>query len=180
MIKPKTSLRLFALFCSAFEFALALRLSNLNDPTRVLSFLLLPIHKLSFDPSLAFLAAGALPLSALLYRFGRQPEKPRLGGGWGVPTGGQINSKLVTGAALFGVGWGMAGVCRAFHAHFIHSVNVLTSRRAYSRTRARQRWSCPCWRYWSYADCGLAWCSCTRWSAGMSHSSFHFTYSTPE
>lgn len=108
--KPQPFLRLVALFSSGFEFALSLRLSGLSDPTRVVSFLLLPMHQ-SFDPSLAYLAAGALPLSVFLYHFCRGPEKPRLGGAWTVPRGGQINSKLVIGAALFGVGWGMAGIC---------------------------------------------------------------------
>ena len=106
-----TSLRLVSHFSSGFEFALALRLSNLSDPTRVLSFLLLPIHQ-SFDPSLAFLAAGALPVSMILYHFCRGPEKPRLGGVWAVPKGGQIDSKMIIGASLFGVGWGIAGICR--------------------------------------------------------------------
>jgi uncharacterized protein len=115
--KSQTSLRLLALFSSGFEFALSLRLSNLSDPTRVLSFLLLPIHQ-SFDPSLIFLAAGALPLSVFLYRSCRGPEKPRLGGAWAVPKGGQIDNKLIIGAALFGVGWGMTGICRGFTSFY--------------------------------------------------------------
>lgn len=91
----------------------------------------------SFDPSLAYLAAGALPLSVFLYHFCRGPEKPRLGGAWTVPRGGQINSKLVIGAALFGVGWGMAGICRAFYS-FLHTVSHVDH--AFSWTR-----SCQCW-----------------------------------
>lgn len=87
----------------------------------MLSFLVLPIHQ-SFDPSLAFLAAGALPLSMFLYHLCRGPEKPRLGGAWAVPKGGQIDSKLIIGAALFGVGWGMAGICRMFTS-CLHVVN---------------------------------------------------------
>jgi len=86
----------------------------------VLSFLLLPVHQ-SFDPSLAFLAAGAVPVSVFLYHFCLGSEKPRLGGPWTVPKGGQIDAKLIIGAALFGVGWGMAGVCRALPS-FLHTV----------------------------------------------------------
>ncbi|KAF6763946.1 hypothetical protein DFP72DRAFT_1136997 [Ephemerocybe angulata] len=103
-------LRTLAFVTTSVQFALALQLSGLTDPTRVLSFLLLPFHK-AFDPSLAFLAAGALPLGIALYRYARGNEIPRLGGKWSIPKPGSIDTKLVLGAAIFGVGWGMAGVC---------------------------------------------------------------------
>ncbi|RDB21290.1 hypothetical protein Hypma_011705 [Hypsizygus marmoreus] len=107
---PRTPLRALEFVSSGLEFALALRLSNLTESTRVLSFLLLPFHS-AFDPSLAFLAAGALPVSIILYQFYRGSEKPLLGGAWSVPKGGPIDAKLIIGAAIFGVGWGMAGIC---------------------------------------------------------------------
>lgn len=104
-------LRLLAPLITGCHFALALRLSNLTDPTRVLSFLLLPFHR-AFDPSLAFLAVGALPLNILLYHYAHGNERPCLGGKWGIPnTPGKIDVKLVVGAAIFGVGWGLTGVC---------------------------------------------------------------------
>lgn len=103
-------LRTLAFVTTSVQFALALQLSGLTDPIRVLSFLLLPFHK-AFDPSLAFLAAGALPLGIALYRYARGNEIPRLGGKWSIPKPGSIDTKLVLGAAIFGVGWGMAGVC---------------------------------------------------------------------
>ncbi|KAK7020514.1 Sulf-transp domain-containing protein [Favolaschia claudopus] len=107
---PNSALRLLASFTTGFEFALALHLSNLTEAIRVITFLLLPFHE-AFDPSLAFLALGALPLSTFLYRYGRPSEQPRLGGTWSVPKGGQVDAKLLTGAALFGVGWGLTGFC---------------------------------------------------------------------
>ncbi|KAG6874240.1 hypothetical protein C0995_003786 [Termitomyces sp. Mi166 len=103
--------RLLVCLATGLEFALALRLSNLSEPTRVLSFLSLPFSP-SFDPSLAFLAAGALPTSTILYQFFRGSEKPLLGGRWTIPKGGVFDMKLIGGAALFGVGWGLAGICR--------------------------------------------------------------------
>jgi len=94
--------RLFISFLAALSFSLSLRLSNLTDPTRVLSFLLLPPHP-AFDPSLVFLALGAIPLAATLYY--RSSQKVNS------PSGGKIDWRLVTGAALFGIGWGIEGIC---------------------------------------------------------------------
>ncbi len=96
--------------CS-IEFALALRLSNLVDPLRVISFLLLPLHQ-AFDPSLAFLAIGALPLTILLCHCNHGPEKPHIGGEWTIPQDGTIDVELLVGAGIFGIGWGLSGVCR--------------------------------------------------------------------
>ncbi|KAG7447933.1 uncharacterized protein BT62DRAFT_891089 [Guyanagaster necrorhizus] len=97
-------------FTTGFSFALALSLSNLTDPIKVLTFLLLPIHS-AFDSSLAFLALGALPTSIILYTFFRGTQRPILGGSWAIPTGGEIDLKLLTGAGLFGAGWGISGIC---------------------------------------------------------------------
>jgi uncharacterized membrane protein YedE/YeeE len=95
---------------TSFQFALALRLSNLVDPTKVLSFLQLP-PSAAFDPSLAFLAAGALPLALVLYRRTLGRVRPRLGENWGVPGDAKIDMWLLLGSALFGVGWGIEGIC---------------------------------------------------------------------
>jgi uncharacterized protein len=93
-------------FCSAFAFALSLRLSNLTDPRRVLAFLLTPAHT-AFDPSLIYLAIGAIPLASVLYRIGSVRVERK----------GKIDPPLLAGAALFGVGWGIAGICRKSFSH---------------------------------------------------------------
>jgi uncharacterized membrane protein YedE/YeeE len=103
--------RAIAAFNSAFSFGLFLRLGNMTEPSRILRFLLLPFHA-GFDVSLLFLAISALPVSILLYFYGRGDEKPQLGGKWAVPTLRQIDWQLVAGAAIFGVGWGIVGICR--------------------------------------------------------------------
>jgi len=108
--EPRSIFRLLVNLTTGFNFAIALRLSNLSEPVRVISFLLLPFDS-AFDPSLAYLAVGTLPLASLLYHFGRSKEQPRFGGQWAVPKGGKIDSKLVLGAAIFGVGWGLVGIC---------------------------------------------------------------------
>jgi hypothetical protein len=88
-------------FCSAFAFALALRLSNLSDPRRVLAFMLTPAHA-AFDPSLAYLGIGAIPLASVLYRVGSVRVQKK----------GKVDARLLAGAAMFGVGWGIDGICR--------------------------------------------------------------------
>jgi uncharacterized membrane protein YedE/YeeE len=93
-------------FCSAFAFALSLRLSNLSDPRRVLAFLLTPAHT-AFDPSLVYLAVGALPLASVLYRVGSVRLERK----------GKVDGRLFAGAALFGIGWGIAGICRKSSSH---------------------------------------------------------------
>ncbi|KAJ7709783.1 hypothetical protein B0H17DRAFT_1029238 [Mycena rosella] len=104
------ALRLVASLATAFQFALALRVSDLTEPIRVVAFLLLPFNE-AFDPSLAFLALGALPLAIILYQLARGPEQPRLGGPWSVPTGARVDPRLLIGSALFGIGWGLSGFC---------------------------------------------------------------------
>ncbi|KDR73523.1 hypothetical protein GALMADRAFT_251240 [Galerina marginata CBS 339.88] len=104
------ALRVFTYLATAFQFGLALRLSNMTEASRVLSFLLLPFHP-GFDPSLALVAAGALPVGIFLYQFARGGERARLGGKWSIPNGGKIDSRLLIGSTIFGVGWGMGGIC---------------------------------------------------------------------
>jgi uncharacterized protein len=108
--QPPPLRREIAALVTALAFALSLRLSNLTSPTRVLGFLMLPFHS-SFDPSLVFLAMGALPASTILYHLFRGDEKPKMGGQWNIPKTGEIDIRLLLGAATFGVGWGLGGVC---------------------------------------------------------------------
>ncbi|KAF8969819.1 hypothetical protein BDZ97DRAFT_1914947 [Flammula alnicola] len=107
---PHPVLRAITYLATGFQFALALRLSNLSEASRVLSFLLLPFHR-GFDPSLALVAGGALSLGIPLYQFAHGNQRPRLGGKWSIPKGGKIDAKLLIGSVIFGVGWGLAGIC---------------------------------------------------------------------
>jgi len=93
------------------QFGLGLHLTSLTVPSRVVQFLVTPFHR-DFDPTLVFLALGALPVATISYFYGRGEEKPRLGGKWTIPKGGEIDMRLVIGAAIFGIGWGIQGICR--------------------------------------------------------------------
>ncbi|KAF5330854.1 hypothetical protein D9619_005615 [Psilocybe cf. subviscida] len=109
-VPARKALRILAYFATSVQFALALRLSNLSEASRVLSFLVLPFNR-GFDPSLAFVAGGAVSLGIFLYHCARGSERPRLGGVWSIPKGGKIDVRLLVGSTMFGIGWGMAGIC---------------------------------------------------------------------
>lgn len=100
-IGAKFPVRQVVAFCSAFAFSLGLRLSNLTDARRVLGFLLTPAHS-AFDPSLVYLAIGAVPLASVLYRVGSVRVQRK----------GKVDAQLLAGAAVFGIGWGIEGICR--------------------------------------------------------------------
>ena len=111
--EPQSALRHLAFLATSIQSAFALQLSGLTDPSRVVRFLLLPLHR-AFDPSLGILAAGVMPLAIFLYQYARGDEIPRLGGRWSIPKENRVDWKLIFGAAIFGISWGMVGVCREF------------------------------------------------------------------
>jgi hypothetical protein len=105
------------------NFSIALHFSNLSDPNRIVSFLLLPFQR-AFDPSLAYLAVGAMPAAILLYHFGRGKEQPRLGGRWAVPKGGRLiqNYCLVPPSSELDGEWEVFAVSCL---RFPHSIDIL-------------------------------------------------------
>ncbi|KAG1877963.1 hypothetical protein DFJ58DRAFT_753391 [Suillus subalutaceus] len=108
-ISQLSVLRYLASFLTSLAFAFSLRLGNMVDPHKVLAFLTLPLSS-AFNPTLAFVAGSALPLATLLYRYARV-EQPKLGGKWNIPTSTKIDCRLILGSVVFGIGWGIAGVC---------------------------------------------------------------------
>ena len=125
--------RRLASFLTAVQFGLGLYLSSLTVPSRIVRFLVTPFHR-DFDPTLVFLALGALPVATVSYFYGRGEEKPRLGGKWTIPKGGEIDTRLLAGAAIFGVGWGIEGLCRTYSQSFLkRRLNILPC--SWTRTR---------------------------------------------
>ena len=89
-------------------FGAGLTLSDMVNPARVLNFLDVAG---SWDPTLIFVMAGGLAVTALGYRLIFRRGSPVFGDKFNLPTQRQIDLLLVGGAALFGVGWGLAGIC---------------------------------------------------------------------
>ncbi|KAH7889424.1 hypothetical protein F5I97DRAFT_1940787 [Phlebopus sp. FC_14] len=106
----RAPLSFLASFLTAFTFGGSLRLSNMVDREKILTFFTLPTSGV-FDPSLGFLAASALPITTFLYHFARGGECPHFRERWAVPTSTKIDTRLVCGSVLFGIGWGIGGIC---------------------------------------------------------------------
>lgn len=89
-------------------FGAGLAISDMVNPARVLNFLDLAGH---WDPTLIFVMAGGLGVTALGYRLVFRRDSPVASEKFHLPTQQQIDFRLVGGSALFGVGWGLAGIC---------------------------------------------------------------------
>lgn len=91
-------------------FAIGLLVSGMYDPQKVLAFL--DVAGGAWDPSLAFVMVGAIGTFAVLNLLVHRRERPLLEGKLPGPKGSSgVDAKLALGAVLFGVGWGLGGVC---------------------------------------------------------------------
>jgi uncharacterized membrane protein YedE/YeeE len=89
-------------------FGLGLAISGMIDPEKVLGFLDISGD---WDPSLAFVMGGAIPVAWLGFRLAARRPTPLCEAAFSRPTATIVDRKLVLGAALFGIGWGLAGFC---------------------------------------------------------------------
>jgi uncharacterized membrane protein YedE/YeeE len=91
-------------------FGFGLSLSEMVDPTRVIGFL--DLASGHWDPTLAFVLGGAVLVATLGVLFlQRRMAKPVLDAQFHLPERTDIDTRLVAGSAIFGVGWGLAGFC---------------------------------------------------------------------
>ncbi len=95
-------------FAIGLIFGLGLLVSGMANPAKVLAFLDVTGH---WDPSLLYVMAGAVAVSAIGYRVARRRGRPILAPRLEIPTRRDVDLRLITGAAVFGVGWGLAGLC---------------------------------------------------------------------
>ncbi|MFG1397882.1 DUF6691 family protein [Roseixanthobacter pseudopolyaromaticivorans] len=99
--------RIAALFCGML-FGAGLALAGMMDPAKVLNFLDVAG---TFDPSLAFTMGAAVIVAFLGFRLVRRRAAPLIAPAFHWPTATAIDSRLIGGAAIFGLGWGLAGIC---------------------------------------------------------------------
>lgn len=97
-----------AALVAGFIFAMGLGISGMTLPTKVQGFLDLFGD---WDPSLAFVMGGAVIVYAIGYPLIVKRERPRFVERFSLPTRTDLTPRLVLGSALFGVGWGLAGLC---------------------------------------------------------------------
>ena len=89
-------------------FGLGIAISGMASPAKVLNFFDVAG---TWDPSLAFVMAGALAVTTPGFRLVLSLTAPAAAQHFQVPAATQIDAKLILGAAVFGIGWGVAGFC---------------------------------------------------------------------
>ncbi len=101
-------MRIALAFAAGLVFGLGLLLSGMADPRKVLGFLDIAG---AWDPSLAFVMAGAIFVGAIAFALARGRARSLLGDPMPAPSSRTIDRHLLAGGLLFGAGWGLAGFC---------------------------------------------------------------------
>ena len=98
----------FSALLSGLVFGLGLIISGMANPSKVLGFLNLAG---AWDPSLALVMGGAIGVGFFAFLIAKRRTLSLIGAEMKLPTATHIDKRLLTGGALFGVGWGIAGFC---------------------------------------------------------------------
>lgn len=101
-------MRSAAAFLVGLVFAIGLGFSGMTDPAKVKGFL---DFSGNWNPSLAFVMGAAVLVGLAAFPRILRRERPLLSPAFSLPTQTQIDARLVGGAALFGIGWGLSGWC---------------------------------------------------------------------
>ena len=89
-------------------FGFGLTVSSMTNPAKVLGFLDLFGQ---WDPSLIFVMIGAIIVSSPFFFLTRNKIKPLFAQSFSIPEVKKVDTKLIVGSSLFGIGWGSAGLC---------------------------------------------------------------------
>lgn len=98
----------FPALVAGLLFGAGLVVSDMANPARVLGFLDLAGE---WDPTLAFVMAAALVPSLIGYRIVHRLRRPLLAEEFRIPQRRELDPRLLVGAGLFGIGWGLVGLC---------------------------------------------------------------------
>ncbi len=101
-------MRLAIGFLTGLLFGAGLVVAGMTSPDKVLAFLDIAG---AWDPSLAFVMGGAVLTGIPLFALARRRAKPVAGATFDAPPTTMIDRRLVAGSLMFGVGWGLAGIC---------------------------------------------------------------------
>lgn len=99
---------ILAALIAGILFGSGLILSGMSDPAKVLAFLDIAG---AWDPSLALVMAGAIGVALPPFYWARRLERSWLGAPMAWPQRHGVDRRLLGGSALFGVGWGLSGIC---------------------------------------------------------------------
>ena len=99
--------KIFSLL-SGLIFGLGLTLSSMTNPAKVIGFLDITDN---WDPSLMFVMGGAIIFSAPFMFLFRKKKTSLLGHELQIPSRKDLDKNLIIGSSLFGIGWGLVGLC---------------------------------------------------------------------
>ncbi|MDD2878598.1 MAG: YeeE/YedE family protein [Acidiphilium sp.] len=95
-------------FASGLLFGAGLLISRVADPAKVLNFLDFTGH---WDPSMAFVLVGGVGVASIAFAIGRRLAHPWFGTSFPLLASSGLTPRLFIGAGLFGIGWGLVGLC---------------------------------------------------------------------
>ena len=101
-------MRLVAVYMIGLIFGIGILISGMANPGKVLNFFDIAG---TWDPSLIFVMGGALIVTALGYQLVLRQPAPIMAARFDLPTNRNLDARLLGGAAVFGIGWGIAGFC---------------------------------------------------------------------
>ena len=95
-------------FFAGLIFGIGLLLAGMANPAKVLGFLDLAG---AWDPSLALVMGGAIAVALLPFAWARRQSRSLLGAPMQLPQKRELDRQLILGSLVFGIGWGIAGIC---------------------------------------------------------------------
>lgn len=103
---------ILAALAAGVLFGIGLTIAQMTNPKKVLDFLdVAGMRTGAWDPTLLMVFIGALPTMFAAYALHRRMHRPLWQPAFIVPRPGALDARLIAGSAVFGIGWGLAGIC---------------------------------------------------------------------
>jgi len=101
-------MKLVTAYIAGLVFGVGISISGMANPAKVINFFDIAG---TWDPSLAFVMGGALIVALIGYRLVFKTDRPLLEPAFILPVKTDLDTRLIGGSAIFGIGWGLAGFC---------------------------------------------------------------------